>query len=41
MRALTLEDLRELGRGTGSNWQVFEDHGGWLVIDRSGAPPPS
>lgn len=35
LRALTLDDLRVLGAGTGWPWHVFDDHGGWLVLDRA------
>ncbi|GAB3492798.1 mycofactocin oligosaccharide methyltransferase MftM [Flexivirga lutea] len=36
LRSLTLTDLRAWVRATGADWdwQVYEHHGGWLLLDR-------
>lgn len=34
VRVFDLDDLRDLGEGTGWTYDCYEHHGGWLVLDR-------
>ncbi|MER2242522.1 MAG: SAM-dependent methyltransferase, partial [Rhodococcus sp. (in: high G+C Gram-positive bacteria)] len=37
IRTFDLESLQAVGRQTGAPFEVFEHHGGWLVLDATDA----